>query len=236
MAGPFALNAPPRTSTPLSATPAYRDDVFQLRLTCCPHFCEQGCQPANHFLPVQCRISFSSDAVDFCDRPTAQQLATEVQRAASSTLRPPMPLGFGVLNDDHLAPFQRNASFSVACEAVVPADPTAQQLRADEQVTPNSPFSAPWPPPGLGTVCLNHFLPLKRRITLSSSLVDGSLVTWPAKPAAQQFTAEAHARPLSSLNEPGAVPPGLGTAAVSHFLPFQCSISLRRVGWPFALM
>src|ERR1700722_5834276 len=85
----------------------------------------------------------------------------------------------------------------------------------------------PLVPSGSGTLAFDQCEPFQCSSSLSTVSGPGVVVD----PDAQQLLAEGQESPVSWLASPAAVPAGLGTASLLHFLPFQCSTWLwsRRV-------
>src|ERR1700744_96683 len=78
----------------------------------------------------------------------------------------PVPPGSGTRIRDHFLPFQCRTRFSVL-ESDFPNWPTAQQLRAETQVTSLRKFCAVFPvPAGCGTRIAAHLRPFQRSIRL----------------------------------------------------------------------
>src|ERR1022692_1249395 len=172
---------------------------------------------------------FWSSAPLGCACPAAQQLVRDVQRIPykklwSSSAWPP---GSGTDAIDQCDPFQCRASFRTgATRSRFPTYPTAQQLSGDEQLTPTRTLLAKAPvPSGSGVDTADQLWPFQ---CIASFKVTAELPSLPSDPVAQQFVAEVHERPSSTLRSPLVIPPGSGTPTWDHFLPFQRSASLNK--------
>src|ERR1022692_468705 len=172
---------------------------------------------------------FWSSAPLGCPCPAAQQLVRDVQRIPykklwSSSAWPP---GSGTDAIDQCDPFQCRASFRTgATRSRFPTYPTAQQLSGDEQLTPTRTLLAKAPvPSGSGVDTADQLWPFQ---CIASFKVTAELPSSPYDPVAQQFAAEVHERPSSTLKSPLVSPPGSGMPTWDHFLPFQRSASLNK--------
>src|ERR1700733_12915370 len=150
------------------------------------------------------------------------QSLAELQRTEKSVFTCPVrvPPGLTTTSLVHFLPFQCRTwlmRFSVGPWVPLPKSPTAQQSAAVTQVESSSSLMLPLPlPPGLGVRTAVHFLPFQCSASLSWALP----LEW--TPTAQQFAFATHRMANSSLRLSVPVPPGLGTEALRHLLPFQC--------------
>src|ERR1700749_3803329 len=89
---------------------------------------------------------------------------------------------------------------------------------------PNSALTSPMPvPPPLGGRAGDHFLPFQ----CCAWVKNVNAVKVPSSPAAQQLLAEVQDRLNRPLASSAAGPARVGGGALDHFVPFQCSASLR---------
>src|ERR1700761_1640634 len=121
--------------------------------------------------------------------PTAQESVAVTHLTDSSSLNflAPVPAGSGVVTWSHFLPFQCRASFwAVPPKILPPVPPTAQQLLADEQVTPISSLLSPLDvPPGCGTPDMPHFRPFHRKTSFSTLDVEAMVTKTKAQTGRQ---------------------------------------------------
>jgi glycine/D-amino acid oxidase-like deaminating enzyme len=172
---------------------------------------------------VPSHLSARSDWVP--ERSSQDPTAVQAVAAAHDTPWKPLrtaPAGSGTGCTDHEVPFHRSASGTLPPEVLSPT-PTARQLPADVQDTPNRALS-PWP---TGGIRIGHEVPFH----VSAS---GTLGLLPALPTATHELAEAHDTASRMLSA------GRGTLGIrwtDHEAPFHRSARVRPrfaglgVGW-----